>query len=96
MNKVFSFDPEGIVSILIASVVIYVLLILSTRIFGKRSTSEFNSFDWIVTVSAGSLVASTVILKNVSLLEGCASLFFLLTMQYLTTKIVQNIDLGVR
>ena len=39
-----------------------------------------NSFDWIVTVAMGSLVASTIILKDISVLEGAFSIFLLLIM----------------
>ena len=88
MNKVFTFNLSEIFSILTASVLIYIVLILYIRIIGKRSTSELNSFDWIVTVSIGSIFASTVILKDISIFEGAISILFLLFLQYCTTKLI--------
>ncbi len=90
MENVFSFNISDIFGILITAGVSYIVLIILIRILGKRSTSKLNSFDWIVTVSIGSIFASTVLLKDISLFEGCFSIFFLLALQYITTKLIQR------
>lgn len=56
------------------------------RILGKRSTSELNNFDWIVTVSVGSIVASTIILKDISIIKGAFSVLILMILQFFVTK----------
>ena len=92
MDKAFTFNITDIVGILVSSIIIYVVLIFYIRVMGKRSTSELNSFDWIVTVSIGSIFASTVLLKDISIFEGGISILFLLILQYVTTKIVFHFE----
>jgi len=80
----YSFDD--VVQIIGSSVILYILIIAYIRILGKRSTSELNNFDWIVTVSVGSIFASTVILKDISVVEGGLSIFILMMLQFIVTK----------
>lgn len=92
MDHVFEFDWHKLLHIAINAPIIYCLVILYVRIIGKRSTSQMNSFDWIVTVGMGSIVASTIILEGVTLLEGAFSILFLLTLQYLLTWSVRRFE----
>ena len=95
MEKVFQFDLNDIVRILASAAIIYVLIIVYIRTLGKRSTSELNNFDWVVTVSVGSIVASTVVLKDVSVVEGGVSVLVLLLLQYLVTQVMYKSE-GIR
>ena len=81
MNKIFECSIEDIVQIFGSAVIIYFLIVFYIRILGKRSTSELNNFDWIVTVSVGSIVASTVILKDISVIQGAISILILMMLQ---------------
>lgn len=65
---------------------VYVLIVLVTKISGKRSTSQLNNFDWIVTVMIGSLGASTILLKDIPFVEGVSSILVLYLLQFLVTK----------
>lgn len=65
---------------------VYVLIVLVTKISGKRSTSQLNNFDWIVTVMIGSLGASTILLKDIPFVEGISSILVLYLLQFLVTK----------
>lgn len=56
---------EGIINFFLAAPVMYMPVILAIRITGKRSTSQMNNFDWIVTVAIGSLTASEIIIDSV-------------------------------
>ena len=80
----YSFDD--VVQIIGSSVILYILIIAYIRSLGKRSTSELNNFDWIMTVSVGSIFASTVILKDISVVEGGLSIFILMMLQFIVTK----------
>lgn len=51
--------------------------------------SKMNNFDWIVTVAIGSLVASTILSKDVALIEGIIAIGLLLFLQLLLTKFTQ-------
>lgn len=88
MEKLFDCDLYDILRILSTAPIIYVLLILYIRVLGKRSTSEFNNFDWIVTVATGSIVASTVIVKDISIAEGGLSILILMLLQFIVTKLM--------
>lgn len=92
MEKIFECNLNDILRILCSAVIAYVLIIFYIRILGKRSTSELNNFDWIVTVSVGSIVASTVILKDVSVIEGAISAFVLVMLQFIVTKFMYQSD----
>ena len=52
----------------------YILIIVMVRIVGKRTTSEFNNFDWIINVAVGSLAASGVLLRNVATLDAITAI----------------------
>lgn len=88
MEEAFEFTIDELLQISLSALIIYVLVIFYIRILGKRSTSELNNFDWIVTVSVGSIVASTIILKDISVVEGGLSIFIMTTLQYLLIKIM--------
>lgn len=77
---------EGIIKICIAAPIMYVSVVAAIRIAGKRSTSQMNNFDWIVTVAIGSLTASGIILDSVSISEALLAIALLLGAQYLLTK----------
>ncbi len=60
--------------------VFYLLMIVATRIVGLRSFTTFSSFDFIVTLAMGALLASTIVSREIALIEGIIalmSLFFL-------------------
>lgn len=87
MDEAFNLDSENILASIITIPIMYLLLIFYVRILGKRSTSELNNFDWIVTVSLGSIFASTVILKSISIYEGGISILILLLLQFGVTTL---------
>lgn len=74
--------------VLIAAPVLYASIILFIRISGKRSTSQMNNFDWIVTVALGSIMASGLLLEEVSLVESLTAIASLLALQAFLTKLV--------
>ncbi len=74
-----------LVKMLVSAPFLYAAVILFIRIAGKRSTSQMNNFDWIVTVAMGSLVGSGLILKDVQLAEALTAIFALMALQYLAT-----------
>ena len=79
-----NFDKLG--RIVLTTVMVYVSIVLVTKASGKRSTSQLNNFDWIVTVMIGSLGASTILLKDIPFIEGISSIFVLYLLQFLVTK----------
>lgn len=83
MNNIFDFSLENFGVIALSTFGIYISVILFTRIFGKRSLSKMSSFDFAMTVAVGSLIATTALSSDVSLLEGIVAVFFIYLFQLL-------------
>ncbi len=75
MEKWFFIEMESLIAISITALVIYIAVIVFTRIFGKRSFSKMSSFDFAMTVAVGSLIATTILSESVTVLEGVVGLF---------------------
>ena len=76
---------EPIVRMVATAPAIYVLVIAAVRVSGKRSTSQLNNFDWIVTVAMGSILGSAVVLSGVAVALATLAVAALLAMQYAVT-----------
>ena len=50
----------------------YLALVLLLRVSGKRTLSQMNAFDFIVTVALGSTLATVLLSSSVSLARGGA------------------------
>ncbi|MBS8266696.1 DUF421 domain-containing protein [Mesobacillus boroniphilus] len=68
---------------LIIGLLAYSALVLLLRVSGKRTLSKMNAFDLIVTVALGSTLATTLLNKNIALVEGIAAFLILIALQYL-------------
>src|SRR5688572_22353573 len=78
-------DWFAIVRIFSIGVLSYVGLIVSLRISGKRTLSKWNAFDFIVTIAFGSILATVVISKDITLTEGILALSLLVGLQFVIT-----------
>lgn len=74
MDKYFGTTLGPLVAIILSALGIYLAVILFTRIAGKRSFSKMSSFDFAMTVAIGSIIASTILLPAVSLIQGICGL----------------------
>lgn len=74
--------------IAVSTPLLYIGVVLLIRLSGKRSTSQMNNFDWIVTVAAGSVVASGVLPNGIGLLEAGLAITLLIGLQYILTWVV--------
>ncbi len=70
---------------LVIGVFAYVMLILFLRLSGKRTLSKMNAFDFIVTIALGSTLASILLARDVTLMQGGVALAVLIALQYLVT-----------
>ncbi|MUH37121.1 DUF421 domain-containing protein [Zobellia amurskyensis] len=70
MEEWFKFSWDAFGAIILTAVGIYIAVIIMTRICGKRSFSKMSSFDFAMTVAVGSIIATTVLSKTVSLTDG--------------------------
>jgi len=86
MDMFFFDNIDKLSRIILTTITVYILIVLVTKASGKRSTSQLNNFDWVVTVMIGSLGASTILLKEIPLIEGISSILVLYLLQFLVTK----------
>jgi len=68
--------------ILFVGVAAYAVLILVIRLSGKRTLSQLNAFDFIVTVALGSTLATILLSSDVSWTEGAFALILLAGLQF--------------
>jgi uncharacterized membrane protein YcaP (DUF421 family) len=71
----------------LAGSLIYLVLIFLLRISGKRTLSKWNSFDFIVTIALGSSLATILLSKDTSLIQGMIALALLIFLQCVITFI---------
>lgn len=67
---------------LVVGVLAYIALVGFLRISGKRTLSKMNAFDLVVTVALGSTLATILLSKEVSLVEGMVAFLVLILLQY--------------
>lgn len=83
MNSTVFFDGWAeLARILIVGTIAYAALIVLLRLGGKRTLSRMNAFDLIVTISLGSVLAATLLSRDVALAEGVLALALLIGLQY--------------
>ncbi len=73
--------------IMLSGIIVYSLLILIINRFGKRSIANFSMHDYVVTLALGSIVATTIISKDATLIDGLSGILILLLLQYLITLV---------
>ncbi len=76
-------NAAGLLRVLVIAPAAYLWLILVVRITGKRTLTQLNAFDFIVTVALGSVLASVILTKSVALAEGASALALLAVLQFL-------------
>ncbi|WP_405609692.1 DUF421 domain-containing protein [Polaribacter sp. Asnod1-A03] len=84
MNEWIFTNSKTLQFIFISCLGVYVIIILLTKIFGKRSFSKMSSFDFACTIAIGSIIASTLLSKSVSLIEGVFGLTIVYLLQGIT------------
>src|SRR3982075_1378596 len=69
------------------SIVGYAALFTMLRVSGKRTLSKLNVFDFVFVVAVGSVFASMIISKDVTLVEGIAAMGTLMLIQLLLAEL---------
>ncbi len=76
---------------ILSAVGVYAFLVLVLRATGKRTTSKMNSFDWVVTVALGSMVATTILVEEVSFVVGLVGISTLVLVQYVVAWVAARV-----
>jgi uncharacterized membrane protein YcaP (DUF421 family) len=68
--------------IVASAVTAYALVVAVLRATGKRTLSQLNAFDLLVTVGLGTLLGSTVVSPDTSVVEGVVAIASLVALQF--------------
>ena len=79
---------DRLASVAQGSLFFFVYIVLIMRVSGKRTASQMNNFDWIVTVAIGSLAASGILLQDVSVADAALAIAILTACQWATTWLI--------
>ena len=71
----------NVVRTITLSIIGFAALMVLLRGSGKRTLSKLNAFDFVFVVAVGSVFASTIISKDITLIEGVASMATLIVIQ---------------
>lgn len=67
---------------------LYLILLVLLKIFGSRSVSSFSVYDMIATITIGSVISSTLVLKEINLINGIVAIGGLLILQFSLSKLM--------
>src|SRR3954469_6842111 len=74
----------------------FIALMTMLRVSGKRTLSKLNVFDFVFVVAVGSVFAATLVEKDVTLVEGLASLATLIVVQAVLAKVAAQLAAAAR
>lgn len=79
-------NPNEIGIIILTTFIVYVAVIALTRMAGLRTFAKMSSFDFAITIAIGSLIASTMLMKNQSAVQGITGLITLIGLQAIVAR----------
>jgi len=85
LEKALLGDWAGVIHTLFVGTLCYFGVVFWLRVFGKRTLSKWNSFDFIVTIALGSILASAVLTKGTSFVQTMAAIALLVGLQFIMT-----------
>jgi uncharacterized membrane protein YcaP (DUF421 family) len=78
---------QALLKILVVTPLAYAWLLLALRWSGKRTLTQLNMFDFVITVAFGSTLATTILNTTVALLDGVLALALLIGLQLMVAWI---------
>lgn len=90
MRDWFYDDIDNLLRVGLSCLVFYVIVIVASKLAGLRSFSTFSTFDFLITLAMGALLATTIVSKEVSIVEGSAALVGLYILQMLIAWLRQK------
>ncbi|GGW42671.1 DUF421 domain-containing protein [Arenibacter certesii] len=80
-------EGQAILNVFISTVLIFSILILWVRVSGLRSFAKISSIDFASTIAIGSVLASTVLSADPSIIKSGMAIGFILGFQTLFSKL---------
>jgi len=81
---------QGIIRITITSIVFYFLLIFILKFLGNRSIGNFSVYDFVATLTIGSVVSSTLVFREITFLNGLLAVVIFLLLQYSVSRLISK------
>ena len=78
---------DNLPNIFVSTILLFALLIVWIRITGLRSFAKISSIDFASTIAIGSILASTILSKSPSIVQGGMAIAFVLLFQYVFSKL---------
>lgn len=75
-------DWSALAHTLVAGSLGYIFIVFLLRISGKRTLSKWNSFDFVITIAFGSILASLLLSKSTSLVQAGLGFSLLVLYQF--------------
>jgi uncharacterized membrane protein YcaP (DUF421 family) len=82
--------PLPLLEKLLRPVIVYLVLVLLLRLFGKRELAQLNPFDLVVLLSLSNTVQNAIIGDDNSITGGIIGAFGLLAINWLVVRILYN------
>lgn len=82
----FTTTWSDVFRIVLSTAGIYAAVIVIVRVNGLRSLSKMSSFDFVMSVAVGSVVAGTLLGRSTSLVDGTIGLLSLFLFQHLVAR----------
>lgn len=80
-------DWNSLLRTILAATIAYFSLIIFLRLSGKRTLTQLNMFDFVITVAFGSTLATTILSQQTPIFNGLAALLMLVVLQYVVALI---------
>ncbi|KYG82968.1 hypothetical protein AWW67_05955 [Roseivirga seohaensis] len=80
-------SSSSILITVLSTVGIYLAVLIITRLNGLRTFAKMSSFDFAITIAIGSVIASTLISQQNSLVKGIVALTVLVVLQAAVAKL---------
>lgn len=90
MDVKFWSGHEQLVGVVVAAAAIYVVAVVAVRLAGRRTLAQMSAFDIVVTIALGTIVGSTALPSNASVVDGVAVIVTLLLLQVVTAAARQR------
>lgn len=75
-------NPGDLLRLFVVAMLVYPVLVVILRVSGKRTLSKLNAFDFVITVALGSTLATILLSRDISPVEGVLALALLVGLQY--------------
>jgi len=91
MNWIYSTD-DPLLQTLAGSLMIFIVVIILTRIIGLRSFAKFTAYDFAFTIAIGSIISS-ILTSSTSMVHGAVAISALLVLTFIFSYLQRNSNL---